>query len=97
MYCKIFPVKQAYGGMSDMNIACDEVAQANGWFCLYNDERLVACFDMTTINGLVMIDSPAVFPDTECETCTHVDCGKCEKRYSKVAQTDCAWMKPEEL
>ena len=67
-----------------MNIVCDEVAQANGWFCLYKGEKLVACFDATTINGLVMIDSPAAAYGVR-------------ETHSMVAQTDCAWMKPEEL
>lgn len=65
MYCKIFTSQQVYDGMTDMSIACDAVFVTDGWVCLYKDEKLVASFDMTTINGWVLIDSTADTPQTE--------------------------------
>ena len=66
MYCKIFPSQQVYDVMTEMNIACDNVFVTDGWICLYKDEKLVASFDMMTINGWVLIDSTADTSQTDC-------------------------------
>ena len=68
MYCKIFTGQQVYDGMTDMSIACDDVSVTDGWICLYKDEKFVASFDMTTINGWVLIDSTADTPQTDLST-----------------------------
>lgn len=95
MYCKIFTSQQVYDGMTDMNIACDNVFVTDGWICLYKDEKLVASFDMVTINGWVLIDSTADTPQTEktCDNCgTPRDkCVYCiEEDRMWTPQTDCA-------
>ena len=72
MYCKIFTSQQVYDGMTEINIACDNVFVTDGWICLYKDEKGVASFDMMTINGWVLIDSTADTPQTEiCDTCKY--------------------------
>ena len=71
MYCKVFTNQQVYDGMTEMNIACDNVFVTDGWICLYKDEKFVASFDMMTINGWVLIDSTADTPQTNCDTCKH--------------------------
>ena len=71
MYCKVFTNQQVYDGMTEMNIACDNVFVTDGWICLYKDEKFVASFDMMTITGWVLIDSTADTPQTNCDTCKH--------------------------
>ena len=66
MYCKLFTSTQAYDGMSEITIACNEVRMVEDWFCLFKEERFVASFDRTTINGWVLIDSKADTPQTDC-------------------------------
>lgn len=65
MYCKIFPSQQVYDGITEMNIACDNVVVTDGWICLYKDEKFVASFDMMTIKGWVLVDSIADTPQTK--------------------------------
>ena len=106
MYCKIFTGQQVYDGMTEMNIACDNVFVTDGWICLYKDEKFVASFDMVTINGWVLIDSTADTPQTDWEKeksekslCN--SCGKdCDNRKRNLyvvecnryePQTDCGW------
>ena len=66
MYCKVFTNQQVYDGMTEMNIACDNAMVMDGWICFYRGEQFVACFDMATINGWVLIDSTADTPQTDC-------------------------------
>ena len=88
MYCKIFTGQQVYDGMTEMNIACDNAMVTDGWICLYRGEQFVASFDMTTINGWVLIDSTADTPQTDSY------CYITEDRDTQVLdawQTDCGW------
>ena len=103
MYCKIFPSQQVYDGMTETNIACDNVFVTDGWICLYKDEKFVASFDMMTINGWVLIDSTADTPQTEerpagCSKDWSASCTSCERYFScdylSGRQTDCAWGEP---
>lgn len=54
-YCEIYLKPEVYQGIDRVRVVADTVDERNGWFCFWNEEWMVACFNRETVNGWMVV------------------------------------------